>query len=338
MRSRMAKVANDRFAWFEFHPDQFLGDDVVADMIDDHGPAAVGAYWLLCCRAWQKTPCGTLPKDDAKLRKLAGCKRYPELWEQIRDSVLSAFIPHGQDRIAHKRIMSEYTKCCDKSSERQRAGRMGAAARWGTEPDEDDDSDPIAMPCPARSLAINENSLAMAMPCKQTDRQTGYIDTQTKKTEQPSAENEAYSASEEEEEVELIKPVAVKPVREGTVILPPLSEKDQKGKATFEAAQNRAARQDGAREAKPVGTAIKPPAKRRKPRRIPEKQQIATREILKAIPGIGSKDRHDLATLGTSDEFRIALGYMPNPCANPGGWLRRAIEGEWYKPGKKGIK
>lgn len=85
---------------------------------------AQGAYMNLCFRAFQRQPTCTVPDDDSKLWRLAGC-RSPDQWRELRTAVLGAggwdLGPNGW---THPTVTATYKASVAKHERAVRAGRI----------------------------------------------------------------------------------------------------------------------------------------------------------------------------------------------------------------------
>lgn len=107
---------SDRAPAFQFYPADFLADPRVAAM----PPAAIGAYVLLLCYAWNSAEQGTLPADEAHLSRL--CRLHPDDWRELRDLVLSPFELRGELYV-QRRMVEE------REASRRRHNRAVAGGR-----------------------------------------------------------------------------------------------------------------------------------------------------------------------------------------------------------------
>lgn len=83
-----------------------------------------GAYLLLLMTMWRSE--GTLPNDDRKLARIAGCTG--SRWTKIKDDVLAFFDIEG-DALTNKRLKLELEKASEKSIKRAEAGTRGGKAK-----------------------------------------------------------------------------------------------------------------------------------------------------------------------------------------------------------------
>lgn len=104
----------------------------------------LGAYIRLLCLAWDQEPCGTLPDDEEKIRRMASADK--EQWSTIRAAVMEKFPASEQfdGRRINKRLREQFDEVEDfvqrtqkgqkkiPTATRSAAGKKGAAARWGT--------------------------------------------------------------------------------------------------------------------------------------------------------------------------------------------------------------
>lgn len=76
---------------FQFYPKQYVADNKVQAMDWD----ARGMYVHLLCMAWQEDPPGTLPADDAVIRRWLNLASDTEdnlrVWRRVRPQILAAF-------------------------------------------------------------------------------------------------------------------------------------------------------------------------------------------------------------------------------------------------------
>jgi uncharacterized protein YdaU (DUF1376 family) len=115
---------------------QFFVKDFLAHAAREMTLEAMGAYIILLAFAWDSTPIATVPKEEAKLRRIVGAS--DEEWARIAPQVMPKFLPYPDtdDLIYNKRLFMQFMdwkEFTDKSSER---GKAGAEARWGNK-DED---------------------------------------------------------------------------------------------------------------------------------------------------------------------------------------------------------
>jgi uncharacterized protein YdaU (DUF1376 family) len=108
--------------WFPFYPRDFASDSNVEAMT----PAEVGCYMLLLCKAWFEDPPGTLPNDEAKLRKWS---RAGGSWKHYRGGVLSAFTLKEDGRFHQKRMVQEAENQALRHNKRVQAGQKGGIAK-----------------------------------------------------------------------------------------------------------------------------------------------------------------------------------------------------------------
>lgn len=80
----------------------------------------------LWAHAWRQVPCSSLPNDDRRLRRLAGCEGRPQRWRRCRIGALRGFKLGSDGRLYHGKIAKTATIAANKS----RAGRSGAGTRW----------------------------------------------------------------------------------------------------------------------------------------------------------------------------------------------------------------
>lgn len=105
---------------FRFYPSDFMGSPDVQSM----ELAEVGAYTFLLCVAWQQDRHGTLPNDDARLRRWS--RMSADQWSYSRDIILAKFPVIEEGLRGNKRMMDEAAKQ-ERFSESQ---RMKSAKRW----------------------------------------------------------------------------------------------------------------------------------------------------------------------------------------------------------------
>lgn len=156
---RMA--VDERFPWFPLYVLDFVGDDNVALMCTE----AVGAYFLLLCKAWHQTPPGTLPDDDGTLARWARLKA--AVWEKHKPAVMRAFtLKDG--RWVQKRMVIEHAKCVTERLKKSTAGKRGAESRWNGS---------------ANAVASSGDGSAIAVPmrsqCDTNDKQQSYSESQS---------------------------------------------------------------------------------------------------------------------------------------------------------------
>jgi uncharacterized protein YdaU (DUF1376 family) len=100
----------------------------IPDYLRDTGHLNVaehGAYLLLLMAAWTRG--GALPADEDRLRILARLDRAE--WKKARAAVLAFFVRDGEN-LRNPRLDKELTRAAEIVTERQKAGRAGAAKRW----------------------------------------------------------------------------------------------------------------------------------------------------------------------------------------------------------------
>lgn len=126
----------ERFPYFPFYVGDFLRDPAVEAM----DTRAVGAFLLLLLRAWDEKKAGTIPTDDATLRRWSRMDRLKngepipdEQWSDTRDQVLAAFkLSKDETRWEQRRMMREHAKIRKSLSGKSKGGKKGAAKRWDT--------------------------------------------------------------------------------------------------------------------------------------------------------------------------------------------------------------
>lgn len=89
---------------------------------------AVGAYWLLLCKAWFEDPPGTIPDDDGILSRWA--RLTVEQWGEVKNQVLAAFNKKADGRWHQKRMKDEFAKFRLKVEQKSESGKAGANAKW----------------------------------------------------------------------------------------------------------------------------------------------------------------------------------------------------------------
>lgn len=76
---------------FQFHPKKYVADNIVQAMDWD----ARGMYMHLLCMAYQEKPQGSIPNDDAAIRRwlnLAhGSEENLRVWRRVRPQIMAAF-------------------------------------------------------------------------------------------------------------------------------------------------------------------------------------------------------------------------------------------------------
>jgi uncharacterized protein YdaU (DUF1376 family) len=100
----------------------------IPDYLRDTGhltTAEHGAYLLLLMQAWTRK--GLLPADDERMRMLTRMER--KEWARSRDTLLAFFVRDG-DHYRNTRLDIELQRAAEIVTERQKAGRAGAAKRW----------------------------------------------------------------------------------------------------------------------------------------------------------------------------------------------------------------
>lgn len=76
---------------------------------------------------WYASQEGSLPCDEAMLRKIADCT--PEEWDRSWSAISHKFERRG-DRLHHPRVDAEIAKMTNFRSAKSQAGKNGAAKRW----------------------------------------------------------------------------------------------------------------------------------------------------------------------------------------------------------------
>lgn len=77
---------------FQFYPKQYVADNYVQAMEWD----ARGMYVHLLCMAWQEIPPGSIPNDDAVIRRWLNLSRDTEddlhIWRRVRPQIMAAWV------------------------------------------------------------------------------------------------------------------------------------------------------------------------------------------------------------------------------------------------------
>lgn len=109
-----------------------------------------GGYLLLLMAYWRRG--GPLADDDGRLAQIA--KASPAEWRRLR-GVLAEFFLVRDGQWHSKRSDAELRRAAEKMAAKSRAGSRGAAKRWQTHSQADDEA--IANECPL-SLPLESNS------------------------------------------------------------------------------------------------------------------------------------------------------------------------------------
>jgi uncharacterized protein YdaU (DUF1376 family) len=111
--------------YFPFFLRRFTADKHVQSM----DGVAVGAYMLLLIIAWDESPVGSIPDDDAQLQRWS--RLSPEMWEKVRSPVRSCWEARDDGRLHQKRMQAVYREVIADIRKRSRAGKIAARARHG---------------------------------------------------------------------------------------------------------------------------------------------------------------------------------------------------------------
>ncbi|HKO84909.1 MAG TPA: DUF1376 domain-containing protein [Actinomycetota bacterium] len=87
-----------------------------------------GAYSLLLMHMWEQG--GTLPLDHERLARAARVTD-PDAWASIWREISVRFVPAGNGRITHPKLMAKLQEARQLKAEASDRGRAGAAGRWG---------------------------------------------------------------------------------------------------------------------------------------------------------------------------------------------------------------
>lgn len=113
-------VLKEKAPAVQWYPKQALGDDKILAMDWD----ARGMHWWLLNLSWQQEPPGTIPDDDAVIRRWLGSPS-DDVWRRVRPQIMTAW-PVQDDRRANAGMV--------RAAERQRAfsesRTVSARARW----------------------------------------------------------------------------------------------------------------------------------------------------------------------------------------------------------------
>jgi hypothetical protein len=123
---------------FYFNVKQWLGDDAV--LLMDWDVRAMHLH--LMCIAWQKSPPGVLPSDDATLRKWLGNPEATDWTQRVRPQLLQAWREDGA-QWRQEGLAREFERQASTSQKR----RAAANARWRKE-DDPAPAAPMASPDP----------------------------------------------------------------------------------------------------------------------------------------------------------------------------------------------
>lgn len=93
------------------------------------------------CRAWQETPAGSLPSDDASLAKLMGFGREIAAWKKVKANALRGFVLCSDGRLYHPLICEQAAKVWKQRVEWRRL----KAAQRGRPPQPDQDAGATAV-------------------------------------------------------------------------------------------------------------------------------------------------------------------------------------------------
>jgi uncharacterized protein YdaU (DUF1376 family) len=99
-------------------------DDLIASCVD-MTPACFGAYMRVLCYAWTR---GGVPDDEAACCRITGGME-PGDWAAIRSRL--TVLEDG--RLSHPRLELERQAVTEIREQRSEAGRIGNAARWGSQ-------------------------------------------------------------------------------------------------------------------------------------------------------------------------------------------------------------
>jgi uncharacterized protein YdaU (DUF1376 family) len=111
--------------WMPLYVTDYLGDTMHLNT-EQHG-----AYLLMLMAAWKTN--GVLPSDDGSLGAIT---RLGAAWKKSRN-VLLAFFQIDGETMTHKRVLIELQRAKTNSEERSKAGKEGAAKRWGKDNKDD---------------------------------------------------------------------------------------------------------------------------------------------------------------------------------------------------------
>lgn len=121
---------------FYFNVKQWLGDDAV--LLMDWDVRAMHLH--LMCIAWQKTPPGTLPDDDAMMRKWLSNPDIQAWSSRIKPQLAQGWRVEG-GRWHQDGLVREWDRQASTSQKR----RAAANARWRKDPDEAETADEPAL-------------------------------------------------------------------------------------------------------------------------------------------------------------------------------------------------
>lgn len=116
--------------WFPLYPADFLTSRKVRKM----GAEDVGIFFLLLCEQFLGGP---LPDDEGEL-----CDMARAAWPEVQRVLQGQFILTDKGWI-NTRLWEESERAHSKIEARSRAGKAGAAARWGTKPKLVKDEPPV---------------------------------------------------------------------------------------------------------------------------------------------------------------------------------------------------
>lgn len=126
-------------------------DDLIASTVD-MTPACFGAYMRLLCYAWTR---GGIPDNEAACSRITGGMESGD-WAAIRSRLLVL----DDGRLSHQRLELERVAVAEIREQRSEAGKMGNAARWGSQAGSQNDRKRIAK----RSQTVSQNDRKSIAP------------------------------------------------------------------------------------------------------------------------------------------------------------------------------
>lgn len=129
------------FAFMPLDASRLLDSDLFALATGDEFKAAI-ALW---CKAWMQIPAGSLPDDDRVLAHLSGAGAK---WKKVKDMALRGFIKCDDGRLYHSVVCEKANEAWNKKQSYRDRSKKGNAKRWGSQKDDDQQSqsDPLAIP------------------------------------------------------------------------------------------------------------------------------------------------------------------------------------------------
>ncbi len=151
--------------WFPLYPADFLTSRKVRKM----GAEDVGIFFLLLCEQFLGGP---LPNDEGEL-----CDMGRAAWPEVQRVLQAHFVLTDEGWI-NTRLWEESEKAHSKIEARSRAGKAGAAARWGTKPELMKD-EPTPEPESPTDSAGNRNATALPEDMPSQSEPNGLLEDRT---------------------------------------------------------------------------------------------------------------------------------------------------------------